>query len=151
MTQIAVHIRPARRHAAPAIAAILRESFDDALPRLAGLHTPDEDLAFVRDVLMLTCAVLVAETGHQPVGFAAVKAGWIEQFYLRPGFQRRGIGTALLEAVRHGREQLELWTFQENAGARAFYRRHGFEEVEFTDGSGNEENAPDVRMVWRRT
>jgi GNAT superfamily N-acetyltransferase len=44
---------------------------------------------------------------------------------------------------------LELWTFQVNESARRFYERHGFTEVEHTDGAGNEEREPDVRYAWR--
>ncbi len=32
--------------------------------------------------------------------------------------------------------------------ARAFYARHGLVELERTDGAGNEERAPDIRMAW---
>ena len=33
--------------------------------------------------------------------------------------------------------------------ARArFYRRHGLVDLERTDGSANEERAPDIRMAW---
>jgi hypothetical protein len=42
-----------------------------------------------------------------------------------------------------------LWTFQTNTGARRFYERHGFVAVDETDGSANEERAPDVRYAWR--
>jgi hypothetical protein len=45
-------------------------------------------------------------------------------------------------------EGLQLWTFQSNVRAHKFYERHGFIAVETTDGSGNEEQAPDVRYVW---
>lgn len=149
MTQTGLHIRRARRSEAAEIAAILRESFDAALPRLAGLHTPDEDQAFVRDGLFARCAVFAVEHGGHLAGFAALDGASIEQFYLRPHLQRRGFGSALLKHLKQGRKRLELWTFQENAGARAFYRRNGFEEVEHTDGAETEEKAPDVRMVWR--
>ena len=43
---------------------------------------------------------------------------------------------------------LTLWTFQANDGARRFYAREGFREVEFTDGAGNAEKLPDVRLEW---
>jgi ribosomal protein S18 acetylase RimI-like enzyme len=43
---------------------------------------------------------------------------------------------------------LQLWVFETNVGAQRFYRRHGFVEVERTDGAGNEEKAPDIRMAW---
>jgi ribosomal protein S18 acetylase RimI-like enzyme len=45
-------------------------------------------------------------------------------------------------------EQLDLYTFQPNAGARRFYERHGFAAVEFGDGSDNEERVPDVLYRW---
>ena len=35
-----------------------------------------------------------------------------------------------------------------NEPARAFYARHGLVELERTDGSANEEQAPDIRMAW---
>ena len=38
-----------------------------------------------------------------------------------------------------------------NAPARGFYARRGLVELERTDGSGNEERAPDVRMAWPGT
>jgi chorismate mutase len=38
--------------------------------------------------------------------------------------------------------------FETNLAARRFYRRHGLVELEHTDGSGNEEGAPDLRMAW---
>jgi hypothetical protein len=44
---------------------------------------------------------------------------------------------------------LELWVFQRNDAAREFYARHGFIELRRTDGSGNEEREPDVRLAWR--
>ena len=44
---------------------------------------------------------------------------------------------------------LSLWTFQVNGAARRFYERHGFTEVERTDGSHNDEHEPDVRYVWQ--
>ncbi|MFP4518578.1 MAG: N-acetyltransferase family protein [Oceanicaulis sp.] len=108
MTRDAVHIRSARREEAAEIAAILRESVDDALPRLAGLHRPEEDLAFVRDVLFKTCGLTCAEAGGEMAGFAAMNGDVIEQFYLRPAMQRRAIGSQLLEHIRQDRDRLEL-------------------------------------------
>ena len=43
--------------------------------------------------------------------------------------------------------RLELWVFQRNTGAVAFYEAHGFAIVEATDGD-NEEQEPDFRMTW---
>jgi ribosomal protein S18 acetylase RimI-like enzyme len=51
--------------------------------------------------------------------------------------------------IRHP-DQLSLWVFEENRGARKLYERFGFVVVERTDGSGNEERQPDLRMQWGR-
>ena len=74
----------------------------------------------------------------------------IDQLYVLPSRTGQGIGAALVAHAKRLRpDRLELWTFQSNLGARRFYARHGFTEVELTDGSGNEERAPDVRLRWR--
>ena len=41
-----------------------------------------------------------------------------------------------------------LWVFESNRRAQAFYERHGFVAVERTDGTGNEEQEPDIRYAW---
>jgi hypothetical protein len=59
------------------------------------------------------------------------------------------VGHALFEhakALRSG--GFEFWVFQQNERARRFYEAHGAVAVEFTDGSGNEEETPDVRYRW---
>lgn len=38
-------------------AAVLRASFDQALPTLAGLHTPDEDRWFFRERMFADCQI----------------------------------------------------------------------------------------------
>jgi ribosomal protein S18 acetylase RimI-like enzyme len=74
---------------------------------------------------------------------------WIDQFYVDPQWTGRGIGGHLIEHAKSRRpDGLQLWTFVTNAPAQRFYQRHGFTVVETTDGSGNEENEPDLRLVW---
>jgi hypothetical protein len=45
-------------------------------------------------------------------------------------------------------QRLELYVFQNNTLAWSFYQAQGFTEVEYGDGSCNEEQDPDVRYVW---
>ena len=94
--------------------------------------------------------ILGAFEDRRLVGHVAYKPGWIEHFYVDPERHSRGIGTLLLARVKEVLPEIQLWTFQANAGARRFYERHGFEPVELTDGAGNEEGEPDVRYRWRR-
>ena len=130
------------------VALVHRAAFDDRLPWLAGLHTPDEDQAFFREHVFTSCKVWGATEGRNLVGIIAVREGWVDQLYVLPGHQRRGVGAALLGKAKDGAPSLSLWTFQRNTGARRFYEAHGFRAVRETDGSGNEEREPDVLYRW---
>jgi GNAT superfamily N-acetyltransferase len=131
-----------------AAAAVHRSAFDQALPWLAGLHTPEEDRQFFRTHVFRACEVWGAAHGSRLVGIVAFREGWIDQLYVLPTVQRRGIGTALLDVARERFARLQLWSFQRNAQARRFYESKGFVLIEQTDGSGNEEKEPDARYLW---
>ncbi|SEC15078.1 GNAT family N-acetyltransferase [Bradyrhizobium erythrophlei] len=133
-----------------AAARVHRAAFDEALPWLAGLHTPDEDRWFYRERMFATCALWGAFDGEAMSGVIAFHDDWIEQLYVLPAAQGRGIGGALLEIAEQGTDRLQLWTFQRNARARRFYEARGFAAVEETDGSRNEEREPDVCYLWAR-
>ena len=101
---------------------------------------------------MQTDTVVLAEEDGVVVGVLATSQesdkGWINQLYILPGWNRKRIGTRLLERAHSALQKpIHLYTFQENAGARRFYERHGYKAVEFTDGQGNEERCPDVLYV----
>jgi ribosomal protein S18 acetylase RimI-like enzyme len=141
-------LRRATEDDVAAIAALFRRSFG-TLAFLPTLHTPEEDRAFfggyVRDD-----EVWVWEEDGRVLGFAALGESRLEHLYVEPETHNRGIGSALLAHAKERRpDGFDLWTFQRNEGARRFYDRHGFREVERTDGSGNEEREPDVRLEWR--
>ncbi|WP_421726281.1 GNAT family N-acetyltransferase [Bauldia sp.] len=131
-------------------AIVLRTAFDDALPWLSGLHTPEEDRAFFRNRVFVDDEVWGAIDG-EIIGIIAFREGWIDQLYVLPGRQREGVGEKLLQVAKSTWPSLKLWTFQKNRAARDFYEKHGFAPEEMTDGSGNEEREPDVLYAWRRT
>jgi GNAT superfamily N-acetyltransferase len=130
-------------------AAVHRASFDHALPTLAGLHTPEEDRRFFRERLFPTCQLWGCFHNQELVGIVAFRDGWIDQLYVMPSLQGRGVGTALLRVAQRGSRCLSLWTFQRNAAARRFYEKHGFILIKVTDGAGNEEKEPDGMYTWR--
>ena len=75
---------------------------------------------------------------------------FLDGIYVRADLKGQGIGSLLLDVVEATHpDGYELWVFESNAGARRLYERRGLVEVERTDGSGNEEKAPDIRMAWR--
>ena len=81
-------------------------------------------------------------------GFIAFARGWVNQLYIAPQFQQRGLGTELLGIAKRSGPSLELWAFQVNLPAIRFYQRNGFRIVQRTDGAANEAKQPDVRMRW---
>jgi GNAT superfamily N-acetyltransferase len=85
----------------------------------------------------------------RPVGFIAIHQNSIDALYVRNDQHRQGYGSALIQHAQSIRSELDLWTFQQNTKARRFYATHGFSETEFTNGSGNDEGLPDVRLKWR--
>jgi putative acetyltransferase len=132
---------------AAAVAALVRRSREQAMPWLPTLHTPEEDRAFFAGELEHGRAWGVRAAGEL-VGVAVERGGFLSQLYVAPGWQGRGIGSALLAQARAAAvEPLQLWVFARNTAARRFYARHGFAEAERTDGSANEEREPDLRLV----
>jgi GNAT superfamily N-acetyltransferase len=116
---------------------------------LPELHTAAEDLSFFAEQVLPTSHVTVAEVEGRIIGFSAVRADWLDHLYVRPEWQGRGVGGALLQrSMTESPAGLSLWAFLANDRARAFYARAGFVEVLRTDGSGNEERAPDVHLRW---
>lgn len=114
------------------------------------VHTNDEDRAwFAKQLADASHEAWVAESDGVLLGYALMTPGWLDHLFLRPDVTGQGIGTLLLDLVKSLRPGgFALWVFESNAGARRFYARHGFAELERTDGSGNEEKAPDIKLAW---
>jgi GNAT superfamily N-acetyltransferase len=133
-----------------AAARVLRTAFDQALPWLAGLHTPEQDRWFLRERVFATCGVWGAFDDASMIGMIAFRKDWIDQLYVLPQAQGRGVGTELLQVAQRALDRLQLWTFQRNDRARRFYQARGFALVRQTDGATNEEKEPDALYLWTR-
>ena len=143
-------MRPATPIDLPSVADVFSRTRAAASPAMpAPLHTPEEDRAWVAGWDLAAWEVWVAEAAGEVVGFAVVADDWLHSLYVAPEASRRGVGGVLLDVVKGLRpEGFSLWVFESNALARDFYLRRGLVELERTDGAGNEERAPDVRMAW---
>ena len=114
-----------------------------------GIHSAHEVRSWVGSWDLSERDVWVAESGGAVVGFANLTPTWLDDLYVAPDAQRAGIGSALLDLAKSVRpDGFGLWVFEVNAPARAFYVARGFVALERTDGSANEEHAPDIKMVW---
>jgi len=108
------------------------------------------DRNFFRERVFAECELWGAFGDAGMTGMIAFRKDWIDQLYVLPEAQGRGIGSALLRRAQTSFERLQLWTFQRNRSARRFYEARGFTLVRETDGSGNEEKEPDVLYLWAR-
>lgn len=143
-----VVLRPAIGSDAAAIAKVMRASLA-SFDWMPVLHTPEQGLSFIRDIVLPTQQVTIAEAGNDIVGFISVKGEWVEQLYLDPARTGQGIGSRLI-AEAAAIPAVRLYCFQANSDARRFYERHGFRAEAFGDGSTNEEGLPDILYVRRR-
>ena len=113
------------------------------LDRLAELEamcfsTPWSRKALEEELDNPNAVFLVAEEEGAPLGYAgmhcAAGEGYVDNVAVFPAARRRGVATALLEALelaardREG-EFLSLEVRPSNTGAVALYRRLGFEEA----------------------
>lgn len=139
-------IRPATQADAQTIAELYHDIRQDSVPPK---HSPNTVASWLRDNIMPRGTSYVYEQDDQIVAWLDVRDGWLDQLYCRRGYTGRGIGLELLNYAKElSPGRLMAYTFQVNDGARRFYAREGFVEVELSEGADNEEGQPDVRMAW---
>ncbi|WP_205474615.1 GNAT family N-acetyltransferase [Nocardioides sp. SYSU D00038] len=143
-------LRPAGPGDADAVASVYLAARAVA-PMPPGVHPEAEVRAWLASRIAVD-EVWVAEVADQVVGYARLTPAWLDDLYVHPDHARRGVGSALLDLATSLRPRgFCLWVFESNRPARAFYAARGLVELERTDGSANEERAPDVRMAWPGT
>lgn len=143
-----IELRPARADDVDAVCAVFHAARAAGIAFLPVVHTAQEDRRYFEG-LIADGHVTVALDDGRSAGFIALGDKRVEQLYVDPAHWRRGIGTRLLRHAQAARPRgLDLWVFQRNLGAIAFYEHHGFLTAETTDGEGNDEREPDALMVW---
>ncbi len=148
-----VSFRLANGADAPLVAELYGTVRRAAVPAIPpAVHTPAEDMEFFGHVIESEAEVWVAtcpEQGDRLVAFSIIQDDWLHSLYVHPDVTGQGIGSVLLDYAKVARPGgFGLWVFESNVRARAFYERRGLVAVRRTDGSANQEQAPDVEMLW---
>jgi GNAT superfamily N-acetyltransferase len=120
-----------------------------SMPYLPNLHTDQETLEWIAGFVLPSLEVWIAAAPDELAGYFALEGDLLDQFYVTPRWQRRGVGRLMMSKAKELRPvQLILRCFAINAPARAFYEKCGFVAAEFSDGQDNEEHLPDVLYRW---
>jgi GNAT superfamily N-acetyltransferase len=145
----AVQILEATPADALAIAEIHMSARRVAMPDLHRPHTDADTRRWFASIVGDPAGAWWVARGDGVIaGYMLVDGENLDHLYVRPDWQGRGVGTALLNKAKTlSPHRLALVTFQINVKARAFYQARGFHPVGSTDGD-NEENEPDVQYAW---
>ncbi|MDK3017197.1 GNAT family N-acetyltransferase [Pseudodonghicola flavimaris] len=112
-------------------------------------HTGAEAIAHC-DAMIRMGWVTVAEYSGAVVGFLARHGEEICALYLAPGAQGSGVADLLMAEAKARSPRLWLRVIAANNRAHRFYLRAGFAEVARGDGAENDENLPDITMIWQQ-
>lgn len=107
----------------------------------------DKNRKAVGDIYLPSSRTFVFEDSGRIAGFISLtEEKFIGALFVDPGFQRRGIGAALLSCARRGRNELGLNVYAANTNAVNFYLKHGFTIAE--ERTDTETGCAEIRMTW---
>ncbi len=121
-------VRAAKTSDDMAVAGIIQE-WGAATPWMAPLDDLEPMAASWRDLLASDTA-WVAENAGDVLGFCVREDDNITGLYVAGAAQGQGVGKALLDRAKEGRDWITIWVYEKNIRARAFYRREGAVELE---------------------
>lgn len=148
-------LRKATSSDSNAIADIYLESRKKLLAFAPLAHTDENIREWIKETLIPTGQVTVAERNGHILGMMAISKsdniGWIDQLYILPTAINEGMGSLFIEfAKKTLGSPIQLYTFQQNLLAKRFYEQHDFKATLFRDGSENEEHCPDILFKWQQ-
>ncbi len=144
---IPVLVRDAVHDDIPVMTDILMRSSRLAYSFMPWTHSDDDFAGFVCTSFDEWDAPRIAQAHCGPLGFHCLLEDVVDQLFVAPEAQRRGVGSTLLRDVMALRPTgFTLRTFRANQAARAFYEACGLVAIDF--GRSEEENEPDVTYRW---
>jgi [ribosomal protein S18]-alanine N-acetyltransferase len=151
-----VRLRPATSDDVPAVVALELGVFDveawSAATVAAELLGPDRVALVAEDD-----AVAADDKGAAVIGYLVLMTAGdvadLNRIVVRPGRQREGVASALLDTgtarvLERGVHRLILEVAENNAGALAFYARRGFREISRRDRYYRDGSAAIVMEMW---
>ena len=137
-------VRPAERRDVPGCAQVVNDWIDATcwMPRA---HSRAEIEGFIDEAFDLREIWVCGDPVEAYLAFDRDSAKIGALYCARTG---AGLGKALLDRVRQGRDFVWLSTHEPNLLAQAFYRREGFTEVGRYDPEPPE-TVREVKMEWR--
>jgi putative acetyltransferase len=105
----------------------------------------DTERLQIAETWLPAAETLVAELDARVVGFVSMLGNEVGGIFAEPAYQRRGVGSALMDTVTASRPHVVLDVFEANSIGRGFYAACGFEQV----GRGAEETTG-LRLIRLR-
>jgi putative acetyltransferase len=136
------------RRATPADAAACADIVNDWIdgtPWMPRVHARAVIAQMIADGLPLREIFVAGDPVDGYLSFNPEASHVVALYTARPGF---GIGKALMDRVKEGRDYLMLWTHEPNKAAQRFYVREGFAVVD-RNSEGND-GLPELKMEWHR-
>lgn len=139
-----IPIRRGEASDAPSCAAIVNAWIDttDWIPRV---HSKDA----IEDMLRTGIPAREFWVASDPIaGYLSFNRDISQVMGLYSAVPGSGVGRALMDHVKEGRDWIQLWSHAANTAAHRFYRREGFIEVE--QNPKGADGIPEIRMEWAR-
>ena len=91
--------------------------------------------------------VFVVEVKNEIVGFAGLKEDYLAGIFFDQKVRHQGLGTELLNYLKHRYPQLILDVYQKNLAAINFYRKNGFKIIQ--EKEYQNQNLNEYQMMWK--
>ena len=91
--------------------------------------------------------VFVVEEKNKIVGFAGLKQDYLAGIFFDQKVRHQGLGTELLNYLKHRYPQLILDVYQKNRAAVNFYQKNGFKIIQ--EKEYQNQNLNEYQMMWK--